>query len=238
MAGDWIPLRHDIFEDPAVICMAGRLDTDEDSIVGKLARVWGWFDRQSVDGRASVSPAWIDRLSGCIGFSAAMVEVGWLVIGSDEQNLELPHFDHWISSSAKKRMEATRRKQNERLRKDVTASTDNVTNFCDQNATTEQDRTEHCSVSESESDGDRALRPRRPAKKQRPTVFTKDFTVEVLKDQAVFRRWFNAQANPADPEIVPVFLSEEWERADELRKKALKVGKDPVAYFIRGAANG
>ena len=39
MAGDWIKMRIDIADDPAVIGIASALDITEDEVVGKLHRI-------------------------------------------------------------------------------------------------------------------------------------------------------------------------------------------------------
>lgn len=39
MAGDWIPMRLDLYEDPAVTFMAERLGEREEVVVGYLHRV-------------------------------------------------------------------------------------------------------------------------------------------------------------------------------------------------------
>ena len=46
MAGDWIKMRVDLNEDPAVVGMAIALDTDEHSVVGRLHKLWSWADNR------------------------------------------------------------------------------------------------------------------------------------------------------------------------------------------------
>jgi hypothetical protein len=108
MAGDWIKLRHDLPEDPAVISIAAALGIEEDCVVGKLHRFWSWADRQTVDGNAtSVTVAWLDRYVGVAGFAQALVEVGWLTTTSE--GLRVPKFEKHISESAKRRALGARR---------------------------------------------------------------------------------------------------------------------------------
>ncbi len=102
MAGDWLPMRHDLPEDPAVISIACATDLDEDAVVGKLLRVWRWFDKQTTDGNAvSVTQSWLDRHIGVNGFALAMIEVRWLE--DTGSGLRIPRFDTVISKSAKQR---------------------------------------------------------------------------------------------------------------------------------------
>ena len=75
---------------------------DPDLTVGKLLKVWRWFDIHSVDGNAkSVTLALLDRLIGVTGLSQAMVDVGWLEISSD--GLMLPNFENHNGKTAKDR---------------------------------------------------------------------------------------------------------------------------------------
>lgn len=99
----WMKMEASTPNKPEVLAMTVRLGWDDpDLTVGKLFRVWNWFDQHTVDGVAQgVAPALLDRLVGVSGFMEAMQEVGWLVIG--EEGLRLPNFDRHNGSTAKKR---------------------------------------------------------------------------------------------------------------------------------------
>ncbi|MCU0811957.1 MAG: hypothetical protein MUE59_13160 [Thiobacillaceae bacterium] len=115
MAGDWIKLRIDLHEDPAVIAIAADLDISELEVVGCLYRIWAWADQQTTDGQLTgVTAAWIDRLIHREKFAAAMQKVGWLMI--KKTGIQLPHFDRHNGKSAKERALATERKRQERSR--------------------------------------------------------------------------------------------------------------------------
>jgi hypothetical protein len=87
---------------PEVWQIAGMLGIDADSVVGKLLRVWGWFDAHTEDGNAaSVTYPLVDRVAGVNGFAEAMAMAGWL-----EQRgsvLHLPNFDRHNGKTAKNR---------------------------------------------------------------------------------------------------------------------------------------
>ena len=88
--------------------MAGMLKLDPDAVVGKLIRVWVWFDKHTEDGNAKgVTYSLLDRIAGVTGFAEAMSFVGW--IEQDGHNLTMPNFDVHNGKSAKKRAEAGRR---------------------------------------------------------------------------------------------------------------------------------
>lgn len=109
----WIKMRMDLPDDPAVIAIAADCNLDEDSVVGKLLRLWSWADRHTTDGNAPrVDAAWVNRFLGCPGFAEAMSCTGWLVIG--ESGIIFPHFDRHNGQTAKLRAENTARKSQSR----------------------------------------------------------------------------------------------------------------------------
>ena len=108
MAGDWIPMRVSLPNDPAVIAIAAMLRADEDLVVGKLFRFWTWADQQCADGNApGVTESWLDRYVSAAGFAAALVKVGWLIVDGD--GLKVPKFDRWMGNSGKKRLKTNQR---------------------------------------------------------------------------------------------------------------------------------
>src|ERR1044071_7296978 len=113
MAGDWIKMRDDLAEDPAVIAIAAKTGLDEFGVVGRLQNLWAWADRQSRDGHAAgVTETWVDVRLRCDGFARAMVEVGWLTVG--KRGIDIPNFDRHNGESAKKRALGTSRKAKQR----------------------------------------------------------------------------------------------------------------------------
>jgi hypothetical protein len=113
MAGEWIKMRLDLAEDPAVIAMGGQTGLDEFAVVGRLQNLWSWADRQSRDGHAvGVTEKWIDARLRCDGFAKAMQSVGWLHLTA--KGIEFPNFDRHNGESAKKRALGTVRKAKQR----------------------------------------------------------------------------------------------------------------------------
>lgn len=102
MAGDWIKLQKDTPDKPEVLAIASRLGIDPDAVVGKLVRVWSWFDTHTTDGNAScVTFAFLDRLAGVTGFAEQVSLVGWLE--QDGSELRLPNFKYHNGETGKKR---------------------------------------------------------------------------------------------------------------------------------------
>jgi len=119
MAGDWIPMRMDIADDPAVIAIAASTGIAADTVVGKLHRLWSWANRHLENGYArSVTESWVDTYLNAPGFASAMLEAGWLQVRSG--GIQFPNFDNWNSQSAKQRILATKRVQKMRNAPSVT----------------------------------------------------------------------------------------------------------------------
>lgn len=117
MAGDWIKMRVDLGDDPAVIGIASHLDIGEDVVVGKLHRLWSWADKHTIDGTTNgVTLKWVDRFVAHQGFADALCKFNWLAVDGDR--LIFPNFDRHNGSSAKSRAESTIRQRLSRKNRD------------------------------------------------------------------------------------------------------------------------
>ena len=102
MAGDWIKMRVDLHEDPAVITIAAVTKLDRPAVIGRLHRIWSWADQQLRNGDGkSVTQAFLDELVAHSGFAQAMSEAGWLKILST--GVSFPNFDRHNGKPAKDR---------------------------------------------------------------------------------------------------------------------------------------
>lgn len=112
MAGDWIKMEATTPDKPEVLAIAARMGwSDPDYAVGKLFRVWRWFDQQTIDGNArGVTLALLDSIAGVAGFADAMRDVGWLV--EDAGGIRLPKFGRHCGRSAKERAQTAKRVAN------------------------------------------------------------------------------------------------------------------------------
>ncbi|MEX5626091.1 DnaT-like ssDNA-binding domain-containing protein [Pseudomonas marginalis] len=111
MAGDWIKFELTTLDKPEVCQIADLADIDPDAVVGKLMRVWGWFDQQTENGNApSVSKKLLDRLVGVTGFCEHMKSVDWML--EAEGVISLPHFDRHNGKTAKNRLLTAKRVAN------------------------------------------------------------------------------------------------------------------------------
>lgn len=103
MAGPWLKMECATPDKPEVLAITAALGWDDpDLTVGKLFKLWRWFDQQTVDGNAArVTPALLDRVVGVTGFVQAVADEGWLTIASD--GISLSNFDRHNGETAKQR---------------------------------------------------------------------------------------------------------------------------------------
>lgn len=110
MAGDWIKIEHIIHEKPEVLHISQITGIDVFGVVGRLVRVWSWYDAHTTDGCCAFvaharnkmsTDAQLDALTCCAGFASAMREVGWLTDAGS-----LPNFDVHNGKTAKRRAKA------------------------------------------------------------------------------------------------------------------------------------
>lgn len=142
MAGDWIKMRVDLTDDPAVIGIAAATGLDEFSVVGRLHRLWSWADQQTTDGNATgVTLAWLDRYVSAAGFAQAMVNFGWL--RETATGLSLPNYERHSGETGKQRGLTAKRAAKHRGKSNANSNASAVT----KSAPTEEQNTEDSSVS-------------------------------------------------------------------------------------------
>ena len=107
MAGDWIPMRVALRETHQVFSISEATGLEVDTVVGKLLRLWGWFDQHTENGNAPVTLVYADRVAECAGFAQAMQKVGWLTI--ENGVMSVTEFDKYFSQGGKRRLLTARR---------------------------------------------------------------------------------------------------------------------------------
>jgi hypothetical protein len=113
MAGDWIKIEVSLPDKPEVGVIAEALDIDSDAVVGKLIRVFSWFDQHTENGNAPrVTEKTIDRISGVTGFADALNLCGWL--GRNQREIWLENFERHNGKPAKTRAQTKKRVQRKR----------------------------------------------------------------------------------------------------------------------------
>ena len=109
MAGDWIKMRSNLWDDPRVSRLCDLTDQPEAMVIGALYWLWSSADSHTEDGlMPGLSLKGIDRKSGVSGFGKALLDVGW--IAEVEGGIAIVRFDEHNGKSAKRRsMEAKRK---------------------------------------------------------------------------------------------------------------------------------
>jgi hypothetical protein len=113
MAGDWIKMNSNLWDNPKVAAICDELDEGEAPVIGALFRVWSIADQHSEDGvLIGMTEKTIDRKTGVQGFADALRTVGWLIV--DEKGISIPDWEQHHSQSAKKRAVDAQRKAKSR----------------------------------------------------------------------------------------------------------------------------
>ncbi len=108
MAGDWIKFEVATSDKPEVWEIATALNIDPDAVVGKLLRVWSWFDQQTEKGNAkTVTKMLLDRTVGVTGFCNAVIAAGWMQEANGQ--ISLTEFEKHNGQTAKNRALTARR---------------------------------------------------------------------------------------------------------------------------------
>lgn len=109
MAGDWIKMRSNLWDDPRVARLVDLTDSGEACVVGALYWLWATADQHSEDGILhGLTLRAIDRKTGLQGFGAALIEIGWLA--DHPEGVRIVRFDEHNGSSAKRRSTDAQRK--------------------------------------------------------------------------------------------------------------------------------
>ena len=92
---------------PEVWRIASIIGCEPDAVIGKLLRVWSWFDSHTEDGNAEVGLEVIDKIAGAVGFASALESVRWLT--SSGSFIGIPNFERHNGKSAKNRLATSER---------------------------------------------------------------------------------------------------------------------------------
>lgn len=113
MAGDWIKMRGNLWDDPRVSRLCDLTDQSEAAIVGGLYWLWATADQHTEDGvMPGLTLRQIDRKTGVTGFGQALCDIGWLA--DHPEGVRIINFEEHNGSSAKRRATDAQRKANVR----------------------------------------------------------------------------------------------------------------------------
>ncbi|QJD58178.1 hypothetical protein HG264_04225 [Pseudomonas sp. gcc21] len=109
MAGEWIKMRTNLWNDPRVSRLCDMTDQPEAMVVGGLYWLWAMADEHSEDGFLSeLTVRAIDRKTGVTGLGQALIDIGWMI--KAEGGLRVVNFDEHNGASAKRRSMDAKRK--------------------------------------------------------------------------------------------------------------------------------
>ncbi len=113
MAGDWIKMRGNLWDDPRVARLCDLTDQTEGPVIGALYWLWATADQHTEDGiMPGLTLRQIDRKTGIQGFGQALCDVGWLA--DHPEGVRILRFEEHNGSSAKRRCTDAQRKANSR----------------------------------------------------------------------------------------------------------------------------
>lgn len=102
MAGDWIKMRGNLWDDPRVARICDITNKKEAEVIGGLYWLWSMADEQTQNGDLlGMSVQTVDRKTGVKGIGGALVEIGWLL--EIAGGLTIARFDEHNGKSAKRR---------------------------------------------------------------------------------------------------------------------------------------
>ena len=108
MAGDWIKMRDNLWDDPRVAKIVDLTDSSEAAVIGALYWLWSTADQHTEDGfMEGLTTRAIDRKTGVKSFADALISIGWLIDGAD--GVQIVDFEKHNGSSAKKRCQIAKR---------------------------------------------------------------------------------------------------------------------------------
>ena len=109
MAGDWIKMRGNLWDDPRIGALVDATDSSEATVVGGLYWLWATADQHTEDGlMPGLSLRQLDRKTGIPGFGKALCDIGWL--REENQGVCLMKFTEHNGASAKRRSTDAQRK--------------------------------------------------------------------------------------------------------------------------------
>jgi hypothetical protein len=158
MSQPWIKIETVTAEKIEIARVATALGMDRYAVLGRLIRLWGYFDQHSLDGHIdSVNANFIDGLVGHPGFCAQLVAVGWMEI--DDAGITLPNFDRHNGATAKSRALAAQRLEKHRGSKRCKRNAAPLHEALPEKRRVEEKREEEKSPLPPEGDGQQKLLP-------------------------------------------------------------------------------
>lgn len=223
MAGDWIKMRGNLWDDPRVAKLCDLTDQGEAAVVGALYWLWATADQHTEDGcMPGLTLRQINRKTGIQGFGEALCEIGWLK--DDPQGVVIVKFEEHNGSSAKRRCYDAQRKANVRS---VSASNADNLGTCRRHDAAESGRSVELEKEKRREEESSSLRSedKPPRKRAAPVPAPGDVEAQVWSDWCELRKGHSAKVSAT--------------AVDEARKEAAKAGLSLEAFLrvwcVRGS---
>ena len=108
MAGDWIKMRGNLWDDPRITRLCDLTGAGEAAVVGGLYWLWATADQHTENGiMPGLSIRQIDRKTGVAGLGEALVSIGW--VADHPEGIRICNFEDHNGASAKKRCQTAKR---------------------------------------------------------------------------------------------------------------------------------
>lgn len=121
MAGEWIKMRTNLWDDPRVSQLCDLTGKTEAMVVGGLYWLWSTADEHTETGLLpGMSMSAIDRKTGVPGLAQALMTIGWL--NDTPEGVVIERFEEHNGTSAKTRAQTAKRVAKSRGTGDVTVS--------------------------------------------------------------------------------------------------------------------
>ena len=119
MAGEWIKMRTNLWDDPRVSQLCDLTSTTEAVVVGGLYWLWSTADEHTETGLLpGMSMGAVDRKTGIPGLAQSLVTIGWLK--DTPEGVVIERFEEHNGTSAKTRAQTAKRVAKSRGAGDVT----------------------------------------------------------------------------------------------------------------------
>ncbi|WP_395736515.1 hypothetical protein [Prosthecobacter sp.] len=116
MRRPWIKIETCTPDKPEICSLATQMKMDEDTVVGKLVRLWSWAELNRINPNdIGVTKEFIDKLVGRKGFAAALAQTGWLM--ETNEKLSFRNFKRHNSPVAQNKALTAKRVARHRLRR-------------------------------------------------------------------------------------------------------------------------
>lgn len=209
MAGDWIKMRTNLWDDPRVSKLCDITNQTEAAIVGGLYWLWATADEHTECGTLhGMTTRAIDRKTGIAGLGQGLVDIGWLA--DHPEGVRIVGFDEHNGTSAKKRCQTAKRVEKHKTgNAPVTqqALADNAPSVSDA-LPREEKRREEEKQDQKPAAADAAPKPKRKTKSALPSPFL------LSTDMA---KWARERAPRADLNLETEKFCNHWRAKGETR---------------------